>query len=73
MPTKQEIIKFSTMILSLSCEKKLSIMDTLCYYCDKNGFEIEVAATLLTPTVKSKIKIEAQNLNMMKKTARLPV
>ena len=74
MPTKSEIIEFSEMI-----EKKftdnggLSIMDTIVHYCESTGLEIDVVSTLISPALKAKIREEAENLNMMKKSAKLPL
>lgn len=74
MPTKSEIIEFSEMI-----EKKFThsndttIMDTIVHYCETTGMEIDVASSLISPALKAKIREEAENLNMMKKSAKLPL
>lgn len=74
MPTKSEIIEFSEMI-----EKKFTqsndttIMDTIVHYCETTGMEIDVASSLISPALKAKIREEAENLNMMKKSAKLPI
>jgi len=73
MPTKDEIKKFSLMIEELAKETHLTLMDSICHYCSTNEFEIEVAATLISPALKFKIKEEAQELNLIKKTSRLPI
>jgi hypothetical protein len=48
-------------------------MDAICHHCKETGLEIEVAATLISPALKSKIKEEAQDNNLLKKTSRLPI
>lgn len=72
MPTRDEIRKFSMMIEKLVGENSLGYMDAICHHCKETGLEIEVAATLISPALKSKIKEEAQDNNMLKKTSRLP-
>jgi len=73
MPTRDEIKKFSMMIEELVAEHRLGYMDAICHHCKETGLEIEVAATLISPALKAKIKEEAQDNNMLKKTSRLPL
>lgn len=73
MPTKDEIRDFSEMIEVLSKEKKMTLMDTIVLHCEETGLEIEVSATLISSALKAMIREEAQNLNMMKRTAKLPI
>jgi len=73
MPTRDEIKKFSMMIEELVVEHRLGYMDAICHHCKETGLEIEVAATLISPALKAKIKEEAQDNNMLKKTSRLPL
>lgn len=74
MPTKSEIIEFSEMIEKKCMENDdLSIMDSIIHYCETTGMEIDVASTLISPGLKAKIREEAENLNMMKKSAKLPL
>lgn len=74
MPTKDEIKNFSKLILDLAHEKNAPIMDTIVSYCEDTGFELELAASLLTSNLKSKIEEEAESLNLMKKkNKRLPL
>ena len=73
MPTKPEISEFSLMIEDLAKKLRCSKMDAILEHCNVTGLEIEVASTLLSSALKSKIREEAQELNMLKKTARLPI
>jgi hypothetical protein len=73
MPTKTEMQEFSEKITSLAMESGDSIMDTIVTYCEETGLEIDVASTLISSALKAKIREEAQELNLLKKTARLPV
>jgi len=73
MATRDEIQSFSDMIIKLATEKRIEMMEAVCLYCEQTGLEIEVAATLLSQAIKSKIQEEATNLNLLKKEGRLPI
>ena len=73
MPTRDEVKQFSLLIEQLVEDEKLGYMDAICQHCKETGLEIEVAATLISSNLKSKIKLEAQDNNMFKKSARLPI
>ena len=73
MPTKNEISEFSETIANISQELDMSIMDSIVYYCEDTGLEIDVASTLVSSALKAKLREEAQELNLLKKTAKLPV
>ena len=48
-------------------------MDAVILHCEQIGFEVELAATLLTPPIKAKISEEAQSMNLIKKVNQLPL
>lgn len=73
MPTRDEIKEFSMLIEKLASEQKLGLMDTICHHCKETGLEVEVAATLISSALKAKIKEEAQELNLIKKSSKLPI
>jgi hypothetical protein len=75
MATKEEITDFSMKIEELVWMKDISYMEAVVLYCEETGFEIELAAKLISGSLKSKIKIEAQELNFLPKsnTAKLPI
>jgi hypothetical protein len=73
MPTKNEISEFSDMIVQLSYMLNISHMDAIVHHCETVGMEIDVASTLISPALKAKIREEAENLNLMKKSAKLPI
>jgi hypothetical protein len=73
MATKDEMREFSLKIEEIAKEKKMTYLDAILHYCEDTQFEVEVAATLITPALKAKISEEAQNANMIKKTAKLPI
>ena len=73
MPTKNEISEFSTKILELVEQENISIMDAIVGYCENTGMEIDVASTLISSSLKAKIREEAQELNLLKKSSKLPI
>ena len=73
MPTKEEQLEFSNLIEELSIKNKIGLMDSICHHCKESGLEIEVAATLISNPLKAKIKMEAEDLNLLKKVSRLPI
>ena len=73
MPSRDEIKNFSVLIENLAENERLGLMDAICQHCKETGLEIEVAATLISSALKAKIKEEAQNLNLIKKSSKLPI
>ena len=60
-------------IVEMAEESNLTIMDAIVGYCEQTGMEIDVASTLVSSALKSKLREEAQELNLLKKSARLPI
>lgn len=56
-------------------EKNIEYIDAVVMWCQRNNLEVETAAYWIRkdPTMKSKIQAEAENLNIIKRGARLPV
>jgi len=73
MPTKDEIREFSLMIEEKAIKLKCSCMDAILEHCKQTGLEVEVASTLISTPLKAKIREEAQELNLIKKTSKLPL
>jgi len=73
MPTKDEIKNFSVLVEKLASDERLGLMDAICHHCKETGLEIEVAATLISSALKAKIREEAQSLNLIKKSSKLPI
>lgn len=65
--------KFSEIIERTVIDKRITYLDAVVWYCEKNGLEIDVAAKLLNTTIKGKLEVEAQDLNFLAKGARLPI
>ncbi len=55
--------------------KNIEYIDAVIFWCQKNNLEIETAAYWIKkdPVMRSKIQFEAENLNILKKGARLPI
>jgi len=66
---------FTREIESLVRNKNIEFFEAVLYYCEVNNIEVEVAASLVKQNgaLKAKIQHEAENLNLVKKTARLPI
>ncbi len=74
MPTKKEINEFSKEIDALVVSKDLNYLEAILYYCENNGLEIEVAATLLSKNLRAKLESFALDNKLIKgKQPRLPI
>ena len=67
-----------TIDLNLTIEQivkdtELSYMDAVLDYAKNSEIEPEAMAKMLNQSIKDKIEVEAQSLNMLKKTAKLPI
>lgn len=67
--------EFSQYIEKQSTQNSIPCMDILVDYCVKKEIEMESVAVLLTPSLKEKIRAEAEELNMLKRKAsgKLPL
>jgi hypothetical protein len=54
---------------------KTDIIDAVCHWCQENNIDIETAASLIKKdaVLRAKIQIEAENLNIIKSSAKLPI
>ena len=69
----QTSAEFYTKIIKLVEETKLSYMDAVMHYCDLNNMEPETAAQLVNTKLKAQIREEAEELNYLPKSAKLPL
>lgn len=53
----------------------LSYMDAVLHYCEKNSLDEEYVGSIITKNsvLKEKIALEAEKLNFLQKTDRLPI
>ena len=54
-------------------EKELSYMDAVLYHAQGLEIEPEAMAKMLNQSIKDKIEVEAQELHLLKRTAKLPI
>jgi len=73
MPTKNEISEFSDMITKISYTLGSTHMDAIIHHCEQTGMEVDVASTLISSALKAKIREEAQDLNLLKRSSQLPL
>jgi hypothetical protein len=68
-------LNFSQDVRKLCQEKSMEYIDAVVYWCERNNVEIEYAAALIKKdsVIMSHIQTEAENLNILKKTAKLPI
>jgi hypothetical protein len=69
------VSEFVKEIDKIASNGSISYFDAVIDYCEKNNIEMETAASIIKQStlLKSKIQIEAENLNMIRKSARLPI
>ena len=67
--------QFAMEIENIVKEKQIDYLEAVMYYVEKNNVEIETIASFIKSSqiLKSKIALEAEELNMIKRSARLPV
>lgn len=55
--------------------KNMEYVDAVVHWCEVNKLEVEYAASLIKkdPVIKAKIQVEAENMNILKRGARLPI
>lgn len=75
MANKEEITQFSLAIEDLVWEMDIPYMDAIILYCERTGFEIELAAKMVSGALKSKLRVEAEELHFLPRsnTAKLPI
>ena len=71
----EDMQKFSMAIEELVYMKDIPYIDAVVMYCEETGFEFETAAKLISGVLKSKIKLEAEDLHYLKRsnTSQLPI
>lgn len=69
----EEMELFSSKIISLVEKDKIGYIDAITEYCEVVGLEVDVAAKLITPFIKSKIAEEAMHYNLIEKIPMLPI
>ena len=67
--------RFVSEIEELCSSKGIEYIDAVVMWCEKNNLEVETAAYWIKrdSTMKARIQAEAEELNVLKRGARLPV
>jgi len=62
-------------INNLCNTSNIPYIDAIVHWCEKNKVEIEYAAGIIKkdPVMRAKLQMEAENLNIIKRGARLPI
>ena len=58
--------EFSLKIEGIVKEKRISHMDAVVWYCEENDLDTSQVSSLISKSLKEKIKLEATNLKMLK-------
>lgn len=71
----EKILKITHDIEELVYMYDIEYIDACIMYCNQNDIEIEYIGEILkrNQCLKGKIQVEAENLNFIKKTSRLPL
>lgn len=72
-PKLEEMEAFSSKIMIMASKGDVSYIDAITEYCENVGLEIDIAAKLITPFIKSKIAEEAMKNNLIEKVPMLPI
>jgi len=65
--------KFSKLVDAVVLEKRISYMDAVLHLCEKYNIDPEDSKKYVSTVVKSKIEVEAMNLNFLPKSNELPL
>lgn len=70
----EHLLNIAQKIEALVETHKIDYIDACILYCDQHNIEYEQLGDLIRKhqNIKSKIQIEAEQINFLKKTARLP-
>lgn len=65
--------EFSMHIEKEAVKRRIGCFEALLDYCEMKGIEPVAVATMITSSLKAKIQAEAEEMNLLKKTPKLPV
>ena len=65
--------KFAIIVDELVRTKRLTHMEAIIYYCEQNLMEPEQVTKWIDRSLKEKLQADAEALNYLPKTSRLPV
>lgn len=75
MSVLQHKYTFVSDIETIRSDRRVDYIDAVVLWCEDRGLDVEYAASLIKKdqVMKLKIKAEAESLNILKKSAQLPV
>lgn len=73
MATREEKNTFSMMILTRAEQLETDHMDAILTYCEEMDLEVEIAASLINDVLMAKLEEEAQKINVIPRSAKLPI
>ena len=65
--------RFNEEIEEIVEKTNMSYLDAMLYHADKNNLESETVADLVNQNTKNKLREEAEKLNFLPKTSKLPL
>jgi len=66
--------EFSLIVEKIKKDKAgISYMDAILLYCEEHKIEPDTVGKLISKPLKEKIAVEAQSLNLIRKTSELPI
>ena len=66
-------MRFMENIEELVQRTKMTYIDAILYYCEENKLAPETAGQMVGGKLKQHIQEEAENLNLVQKTSKLPI
>ena len=63
---------FTITIEHIKKSKNMNYMDAIQYYCEQNKIEPETIGKLVQGALKQKVREEAESLNFLPKTTKIP-
>lgn len=72
---KSQVFMLLREIEKIRKNDNIKYMDAVLYFCEKNNLEVEMMARVIcdNPLLHSRIQEEAEELNYIEKTRRLPL
>jgi len=62
--------KFAEDVEALVLSTEMNYIDAIVEYCETNGIELDTVGKLVSKPLKEKIRVQAMDLNFLKKTTR---
>jgi hypothetical protein len=66
-------LEFSMFIEKTAQLRNIKCMEALLEYCEEKDIDPIAIANMISASLKEKIRAEAENINLLKKTAKLPL